>query len=85
MLLTLFLRANITSLMQRVLEQRVAAALDKVLPIPSLMNPIPMDEGGYQKVGAWFFVEHVRYTNCGTASCNTVYLSHGCESCAVSI
>jgi hypothetical protein len=51
-LLTLFIRANTTSVMQRVLEQRVVAALDKLLPIPSLMNPIPMDEGGYQKVGA---------------------------------
>lgn len=54
MQLILFLVANIWSVLQRVLEQRVAAALDKLLPIPSLVNPIPMDEGGYQKVGDLF-------------------------------
>ncbi|KAG0559057.1 hypothetical protein KC19_10G075500 [Ceratodon purpureus] len=37
------------NMVQRVLEQRVAAALDKLLPVPVLKNPIPMDEGGYQK------------------------------------
>lgn len=33
-------------LVQRVLEQRVTALLDKLLEKPSLMNPPPMEEGG---------------------------------------
>lgn len=41
-------------LLQRILEQRVVAVLDKFLPAPSLINPIPMEEGGYQQVGALF-------------------------------
>jgi len=32
--------------MQRVLEQRVTALLDKLLEKPSLMNPPPIEEGG---------------------------------------
>jgi hypothetical protein len=32
----------------------VVAVLDKLLPAPSLINPIPMEEGGYQQVGAFF-------------------------------
>jgi len=36
-------------LVQRVMEQRVFAVLDKLLPKPSLTNPIPMEEGGYQQ------------------------------------
>lgn len=32
--------------MQRVLEQRVTALLDKLLVKPSLVNPPPMEEGG---------------------------------------
>lgn len=32
--------------MQRVLEQRVAAILDKLLVKPSLVNLTPVDEGG---------------------------------------
>lgn len=43
-----------STLLQRVLEQRVVAVLDKLLPAPSLINPIPMEEGGYQQVGAFF-------------------------------
>lgn len=37
-------------LLQRVLEQRVVAVLDKLLPKPSLTSPPPMEEGGYQQV-----------------------------------
>lgn len=36
-------------LVQRVLEQRVVAVLDKLLPKPSLTSPPPMEEGGYQQ------------------------------------
>ena len=32
--------------MQRVLEQRVTALLDKLLVKPSLVNPPPIEEGG---------------------------------------
>lgn len=39
------------SVSQRVMEQRVSTVLEKLLPKPSLTNPIPMDEGGYQQVG----------------------------------
>jgi hypothetical protein len=36
-------------LVQRVLEQRVVAVLDNLLPKPSLTSPPPMEEGGYQQ------------------------------------
>lgn len=39
----------LTNLVERVLEQLVVATLENLLSIPSLMNPIPMDEGGYQQ------------------------------------
>jgi len=42
-------RVVMANLVQRVLEQRVVAVLDKLLPAPSLINPIPMEEGGYQQ------------------------------------
>jgi len=38
--------AVMSILVQRVLEQRVSAVLDKFLPKPSLANPPPMEEGG---------------------------------------
>ncbi|GLJ08267.1 hypothetical protein SUGI_0085180 [Cryptomeria japonica] len=38
--------AVMSILVQRVLEQRVSAVLDKFLPKPSLGNPPPMEEGG---------------------------------------
>ncbi|KAJ7549386.1 hypothetical protein O6H91_07G051500 [Diphasiastrum complanatum] len=38
--------AVMSILVQRVLEQRVFSILDKLLPKPSLSNPIPTEEGG---------------------------------------
>ncbi|KAL2629540.1 hypothetical protein R1flu_014226 [Riccia fluitans] len=39
--------AVMSILVQRILEQRVFAVLDRILEKPSLTNPVPMEEGGY--------------------------------------
>ncbi|BBN08731.1 exocyst complex component 5 [Marchantia polymorpha subsp. ruderalis] len=39
--------AVMSILVQRILEQRVFAVLDRILEKPTLANPIPIEEGGY--------------------------------------
>ncbi|KAL3687513.1 hypothetical protein R1sor_013822 [Riccia sorocarpa] len=41
--------AVMSILVQRILEQRVFAVLDRILEKPTLSNPVPMDEGGFLK------------------------------------